>query len=215
VRLHGSDMLRFILAILGMAILSWFGVGGPHKALADEQTLEIQQRQLLVGHDVIRNETLSTQGTGQVQLLFTDQSTMTVAKNSEVIIDQFVFDAQKQSGTFSATLTTGLFQYVGGKISRQQDVTFKTPTGSVSVRGGIVLIKISGDSITAILVHGDHMTVTVHGTSQSTSQPNTAIISTGGGGPSEPSPATIELIKELTTQLEALNVTIYGHSVRA
>jgi hypothetical protein len=205
--------IGIIYVTAALASISGSAVAERNDVFVAAQAAEDQQRQLLVGHDVIRNEKVNTQGTGQVQLLFTDQSTMTVAKNSEVIIDQFVFDAQKQSGTFSATLTTGLFRYVGGKISRQQDVIFKTPTGSVSVRGGIVLIKISGDSITAILVHVDHMTVTVHGTSQSTSQPNTAIISTGGGNPSEPSPATIELIKELTTQLEALNVII--QTVRA
>jgi hypothetical protein len=202
-----------IFATFGLASVSWSAVAAQDDVFVTAQAAQDQQRQLLVGHDVIRNEKINTQGAGQAQLLFTDQSTLTVTKNSEVVIDEFVFDPQKQAGNFTATLTTGLFRYVGGKISRQQDVTFKTPTGSVSVRGGIVLIKISGDSITAILVHGDHMTVTVHGTSQSTSQPNTAIISTGGGDPSEPSPATIELIKELTTELEALNVII--QTVRA
>jgi len=86
-------------------------------------------RELMVGHDVIRNERIKTQSFGQAQLLFTDQSTLTVARNSEIVIDEFVFDPSKQSGNLAATVTTGVFRYVGGKISKQKDVTFYTPNG--------------------------------------------------------------------------------------
>src|SRR4051812_49648460 len=81
----------------------------------------------MVGHDVIRNERIKTASIGQAQLLFTDQSTLTVARNSEILIDEFVFDPNKQSGNLAATVTTGVFRYVGGKISKQKDVTFKRP----------------------------------------------------------------------------------------
>jgi hypothetical protein len=157
-----------ILATLGAASLSW-------PALAEQNTVGVaaevnpdvtaqipdgQRRELLVGHDVIHNEKISTGNGGQAQLLFTDQSSLTVAKNSEVVIDDFVFDSQKQNGNLTATLTTGVFRYVGGKISKQQDVTFYTPTGTVSVRGGIALIKIDGNTLTAVFLHGDYMNVT-------------------------------------------------------
>jgi hypothetical protein len=112
----------------------------------------------MVGHNVIRNEKISTRDAGQAQLLFTDQSTLTVAKNSEIVIDEFVYEPDKQTGNLSATLTAGVFRYVGGKISKQQEVTFLTPTGSVAVRGGICLIRIKGDTVTAIFLHGDHLT---------------------------------------------------------
>src|SRR5215472_1560810 len=148
------------------------------------------KRELLVGHDVIRNERISTAGAGQAQLLFTDQSTLTVARDSEVVIDEFVFDSQKQAGNLTATLTKGVFRYVGGKISKEQDVTFYTPTGAVSVRGGIALIKVSGDTIEAIFVFGRHMKVTVNGRTQTTTNPNTVIFSTGGAHLSSPAPAT-------------------------
>jgi hypothetical protein len=160
----------------GVASLSWpalaeqdkIGVAAEVNPDVTAQVPDGQKRELLVGHDVIHNEKISTGNGGQAQLLFTDQSTLTVAKNSEVVIDDFVFDPQKQNGNLTATLTTGVFRYVGGKISKQQDVTFYTPTGTVSVRGGIALIKIDGDTITAVFLHGDHMYVTSHGVSQTT-----------------------------------------------
>jgi len=206
-RSHG-----IVFATLGLASLSWpafaeqdkIGVAAEVNPDVTAQVPDGQRRDLVAGHDVIHNETINTGNVGQAQLLFTDQSTLTVAKNSEVVIDDFVFDPHKQSGNLTATLTTGVFRYVGGKISKQQDVTFNTPTGSVSVRGGIALIKIDGDTITAIFLHGDHMTVTAQGLSKTTTQKNSLIVS-AGHGPSDPSAATLKLIAALTTELEALN----------
>ena len=191
-----AKSLRIIFLSLGLANLHWLAAAGQDKVLVAQVD---QQRELLVGHDVIHDEKINADN-GQLQLLFTDQSTLTVSKYSALVIDEFVFDPPKQAGNFTATLATGLFRYVGGKISKQQDVIFKTPTGSISVRGGIVLIKITGDSTTAIFLYGERMTMTAHGASQSTTRPNMVINSTGGG-PTEPSPATTELINEWTTEL--------------
>jgi translation elongation factor EF-1alpha len=160
----------------------------------------------MVGHDVIRNEKISTQNAGQAQLLFTDQSTLTVAKNSEIVIDEFVFDPEKQAGNLSATLTTGVFRYVGGKISKQQDVTFLTPTGSISVRGGMTMMEVNGNTVRAVFLHGDHMSLTVNGVTVTTTKPGTVIISTSGGPPSQPAPAGQQLLQELSQELQALQI---------
>ena len=47
------------------------------------------------------------------------------------------------------TVTTGVLRYVGGKISKKNDVSFLTPSGVVTVRGGIALIKVTDKSATA------------------------------------------------------------------
>ena len=99
--------------------------------------------QLAIGQNVVRNEKISTFNKGQVQLIFSDQSTLTLGENSEIVIDEFVYDPQKQAGSMTATVTTGVLRYVGGKISKKNDVSFLTPSGVVTVRGGIALIKVS------------------------------------------------------------------------
>ena len=99
--------------------------------------------QLAIGQNVVRNEKISTFNKGQVQLIFSDQSTLTLGENSEIVIDEFVYDPQKQAGSMTATVTTGVLRYVGGKISKKNDVSFLTPSGVVTVRGGIALIKVT------------------------------------------------------------------------
>src|SRR5262249_14342195 len=154
-------------------------------------------RELMVGHDVIRNERIKTASVGQAQLLFTDQSTLTVARNSEIVIDEFVFDPSKQSGNLAATVTTGVFRYVGGKISKQKDVTFYTPNGSVSVRGAMVLFKVDGTAVTALFLFGEYMELNANGHRQRTTQFNTSITAIGGGTPSPPVPVSQQTIQQL------------------
>src|SRR5262249_2240249 len=133
----------------------------------------------------------------------TDQSTLTVARNSEIVIDEFVFDPSKQSGNLAATVTTGVFRYVGGKISKQKDVTFYTPNGSVSVRGGIILFKVDDNTVTALLLYGEYMRLFANGRSQHTTQLNTSITAVGGGPPSLPVPVSQQTIQELIQELQS------------
>lgn len=133
-------------AVPGLAEQDSVGVAGAVNPQAVGQPPAGTVEQLVIGHNVVRNEKISTFNKGQVQLIFADQSTLTLAENSEIVIDEFVYDPQKQAGTMTATMTTGVLRYVGGKISKKSDVSFLTPSGTVTVRGGIALIKVGAKS---------------------------------------------------------------------
>jgi hypothetical protein len=130
-------------AVPGFAEQDNVGVTGAVNPHAVGQPPAGSVEQLAIGQNVVRNEKISTFNTGQVQLIFSDQSTLTLGENSEIVIDEFVYDPQKQAGSMTATVTTGVLRYVGGKISKKNDVSFLTPSGVVTVRGGIALIKVS------------------------------------------------------------------------
>ena len=83
-------------------------------------------RPIVIGSDVIFRERVVTTGDGQAQLMFLDQSTMMIGPNSQVVIDEFVYDPNTSSGAFAATLTQGSFRYIGGKLSKQGNATLKT-----------------------------------------------------------------------------------------
>ena len=51
-----------------------------------------QSRTLLVGTDVVFKERIQTKDDGQTQILFLDQSTLTVGPNSLIVLDEFVYD---------------------------------------------------------------------------------------------------------------------------
>ncbi len=203
---------RIALLILGCLVLNAPALAEPEKVgVAAEVNPDVTGQppneplgELLIGHNIIRNEKIATQDAGQAQLLFADQSTLTVAKNSEVVIDEFVYDPQKQVGNLTASLTTGLFRYVGGKISKEKDITFYTPTGTVSVRGGIALIKVHGSMLQAVFVFGERMTVTINSQTQTATVPNT-VIYTIGGRPSSPAPASVDMLESLNREMQSSN----------
>src|SRR5260370_7575457 len=55
-------------------------------------------RQVVIGQDVVFNERFTTGPLGQTQLLFLDESAMTIGPNSHLTIDQFVYDAKSRTG---------------------------------------------------------------------------------------------------------------------
>jgi hypothetical protein len=191
-------------------LLLWAALGlGAVSAAAT--AADRSNRELLIAHDSMRNERIDTSDTGQVQLLFGDQSSLSIAPGSDVVINQFLYDPQTQTGNLTATVTTGLLRYVGGEISRKQDVVFNSPTAVVSVRGGIVLIKadrgarVDGGRTEAIFLSGDRMCVAASGQSQCTTKFATAIASEGGDPPSAPAPVTAEAIQTLLSNLQAVD----------
>lgn len=133
-------------AVPGFAEQDTVGVAGAVNPQATGQAPSGPIEQLVIGHNVVRNEKISTFNKGKVQLIFNDQSTLTFSENSEIVIDEYVYDPQKQAGSMRATVSSGVLRYVGGKISKKTDVSFTTPSGVLTVRGGIALIKVAPKS---------------------------------------------------------------------
>jgi len=104
--------------------------------------------QLMIGSTVVRKEKISTFAKGQAQILFTDQSTITLGENSQIIIDDFVFDPKTGASQITATVSAGLVRY-GGRISEKAGAEFVTPSGSVTVRGGGALITVKPKSVSS------------------------------------------------------------------
>ena len=103
-------------------------------------------RRLVLGQDVVFNEQITTEAGGQTQILFVDESTLSVGPNANMVIDQFVYDPNTGAGKFAASLTRGVFRFVGGKLSKQDNaVTMRTPTATIGIRGGVMLVDLAAD----------------------------------------------------------------------
>src|SRR4029077_4612201 len=67
----------------------------------------------------------------------------------------------------------------------------------------IVLIQVTGNSVHAFFMFGDHMTMTVNGSTQTTNKFNTSISSVGGGPPGPPVPFNNQTIQSLSLELQS------------
>jgi hypothetical protein len=162
-------------------------------------------RRLVIGQDVIFNEHITTAAAGQSQLLFLDESSMTVGPNSDLTIDQFVFDPKSGTGKLAMSATRGLLRYVGGKLSKQDEaVTLRSATATLAVRGGAFIVQIEPDGKTdAGFLYGKGLTVCGSGGTggcQTVTRPGWWSIVPPGGVPSRPQPMPPGLLA-LYTQL--------------
>jgi len=163
---------------------------------ANEQTL-------VIGAGVVENEKIRTDADGTANLIFADRSTLTVGKGSEVTLDKFVYDPGTKSGGMVLNLSQGALRFVGGQLSKDGNVTVKTPTATMTIRGGIGLFFTTpdGGSI-GLLFYGNALTDTKTG--QEINRPGFMFRFPPGGGAPEIVKITdaelSELLKQFNTQ---------------
>ncbi len=97
-------------------------------------------RTLAVGSNVVYKEKVVTSAQGSTQIMFPDQSTLNVGRNSSIVIDEYVYDPAAGTGKMIASVSKGVLRFVGGQISHTAGVTVNTPVGTLGIRGGVASI---------------------------------------------------------------------------
>ncbi|HET7681819.1 MAG TPA: FecR domain-containing protein, partial [Xanthobacteraceae bacterium] len=110
-------------------------------------------RTLSVGSDVFTNEVVRTGDDSNAQLLFRDQTSLSVGPGSEVRLDKYVFDPARGAGEVVLNATKGAFRFISG-VQQSSSYQIKTPAGTLGVRGTIFDILLENDTLTAILIDG-------------------------------------------------------------
>jgi FecR protein len=171
---------------------------------ADGTPPNLPTRRLELGQDIVHNERVVTSTDGQTQVLFLDASAMTVGPNSDLTIDDFVYDPNAGKGKLAMSMTKGVMRFVGGKISKLEDgVTTRTPAASIGIRGGVFLLSVSPNGqVQVIFLYGRELIVTAKGQTRVLTHPGWSVTVDGPGAePSAAAPATIVEIANLLAQL--------------
>jgi hypothetical protein len=150
-------------------------------------------RRLVVGQPVIFDEHITTDRAGQTQILFVDESSMSIGPNSDLVIDRFVYSPAAGAGGMTANLVRGVFRYIGGKLSKQPNaVAMTTPAATIGIRGAVLLIDVTREGrVEVIFEYGKGITVTGrNGVAQTITRPGYEVVVAGpGASPSAPFPA--------------------------
>ncbi len=109
---------------------------------------------LTIGARVVHKEHIHTSPSGGVQLLFLDKSSLSVAPNTDIVIDEFIYDPNSGKGHMLTTLTEGALRYVGGALSHQGEATIKTANATIGIRGGTTTVNQGSGGTTAINHYG-------------------------------------------------------------
>jgi hypothetical protein len=143
------------------------------------------ERVLHVGVDVQANEVITTDSDDRAHLLFLDGSSLTVGPQARLTIDKFVYDPNTKVGTLAVSVTHGVFRFVGGKISKTSPVVIKSPSATLSIRGGIMIGNVEATKTTATFVFGIEMTVAGQGQTRVVTRPGWQVTTFAGKTPSQ------------------------------
>lgn len=99
-----------------------------------------QERVLEKASIIYLHDTLLTDASAQAQIVFTDNSLMTFKPNSRFVIENYIYDAKKKSGSagkYVMSLIEGGFRTITGLIAKSDPDSYKvnTPVATIGVRG--------------------------------------------------------------------------------
>ncbi len=165
-------MLR-ILSFAGMALALLFGASQSHAARigvasvvknTDNGSNGGSTRVINVGTGIFHNEVISTGAESSAQLLFRDETSLTIGANARLTLDRFVYNPNRKTGDVVVNILQGTFRFVSGSAV-PGSYKIKTPVASIGLRGTVVEGFVSADgSLLLIIVQGSVVVTTADGT---------------------------------------------------
>ena len=201
--------LGAVLALSAPACADTVGTAGAVNTTSSGTPPGGATRVIEIGTQVVENEKIQTTGTGSVQVLFIDKTTLNVGPNSTLVIDRFVYNPVTTKGQLALSLGKGVLRVVGGVATHSEGATIRTPVAAIGLRGGIALISHSGAKGTQAILGFGHMSVTslcggpdCHPTTVDVSRPGYGVTVTGiNRPPSSPGRASSQELAQLNGQL--------------
>ncbi|WP_340109142.1 FecR family protein [Pikeienuella sp. HZG-20] len=98
-------------------------------------------RPLLTGEAVFSDDDIVSGPDGLGFAMFHDQTTLTIAPNSRIRLDKYVYDPASERGEIGVSLLRGAVRMIGGRVTKTADATIRTPTATIGIRGGAATVE--------------------------------------------------------------------------
>ena len=143
-------------------------------------------RTLQIGDSVRQDETIEVSTDGLSELKLNDDTKLALGPGSRLLLDKFVYDAQKTSGSIVINLAKGTFRFVTGLASKSSYV-IRVPNASITVRGTIFDVHIQQINVVWLLLHEGSLRVcSDRGQCRFLHEPGKLIRISGGGDVGSP-----------------------------
>jgi hypothetical protein len=119
-------------------------------------------RPIKTGSQVYLNELVRTGEAAVARLVFLDDTDLRVGPRSEVTLDRFVYNPDRDAGSVIVRAARGIFRFFTGS-QRPQNYLIQTPIASIGVRGTVFDLLVLQDRVTVILVEGEIRVTTFRG----------------------------------------------------
>ena len=107
------------------------------------------------GSKIFYGDTIISEAQSNAQILFLDQTVLTLGEDTELTIDEFIYDPESQDGSFVSNVKSGTVKFITGQISKKNpdNLEVKIPSGTLGARGTeFVVLSESSDKSTVVLL---------------------------------------------------------------
>ncbi|RIL05207.1 MAG: hypothetical protein DCC71_11280 [Proteobacteria bacterium] len=133
-------LLSCLFAALPASAAEQAGVSAAVRGQVALTRAQIVGRQVVGGEPILLQDAIRSGTRSGMQILLLDETVFTIGPESELVIDEFVYDPKTHAGKLGAEITKGVFRFVSGKIAHEkpEDMNVQLPAGTLGVRGTMV-----------------------------------------------------------------------------
>ena len=119
-------------------------------------------RKLGVKSTLNREDTVVSGNDGKVQLLFRDNTIISLGRQTEMQIAEYEWKADEKQGAMKTKVTEGTFRVMGGAITQftPKNFTTETPTATIGIRGSMYAGTVTADSLSVVFQGGKGIDIT-------------------------------------------------------
>ena len=144
---YNLGFLNRLIALLVLCSISLFASIGKITAVNGQVSIERGGKSIeaKAGVELNQKDTIKSKASSNAQLVFADQTVITVGPNSSFGIDEYINDDKNPSAKFKAG--DGAFKAITGKIGKLAPDKFKveTKTATIGIRGTrLIIISAAG-----------------------------------------------------------------------
>ena len=147
-------LVFLLLPNFGNANTDFIGVIGAAVGKITNQNNE----KLLNGSKIFFGDTIISNQNSNAQILFLDQTILTLGEDTELTIDEFIYDPNSHDGSFVSNVKSGTVKFITGQISKKnpENLKVKFPSGTLGARGTefVVLAENKNESTVVLLGPG-------------------------------------------------------------
>ena len=111
---------------------------------------------LINGSKIFHGDTIISETKSNAQILFLDQTVLTLGEDSELTIDEFIYDPSSHEGSFVSNVKSGTVKFITGQISNNNpdNLEVKIPFGTLGARGTEFVVLSESDTNSTVVLLG-------------------------------------------------------------
>ncbi|WP_253762759.1 FecR domain-containing protein [Ruegeria sp. HKCCD4884] len=177
--------LKIVLVLCFVVIMPLQAVASIGKVISAKQGAQLiregKAQPVYSGMDVVSGDTISTDRTGLIQIVFVDDTKIAIGPNARMVLDVTLLRGNRKAKNFAVQALGGSFRFISGK-SRKRAYSIKTPSATMAVRGTTFDMWVVSEQQSAMLVlEGTVRMCGLNGSCRSSGR-QCSMYATGGGG---------------------------------